>query len=61
MFCAGVSDGGKDACQGDSGGPLTTSGIQKGIISWGVRCANSEFPGIYTNIAQFRTWIDSVV
>lgn len=60
MFCAGVKGGGKDACQGDSGGPLTTNGVQMGIISWGVRCADADIPGIYTNVAQFRTWIDSV-
>lgn len=61
MFCAGIRGGGKDACQGDSGGPLTTNGVLIGIISWGVRCADADIPGIYTNVAQFRTWIDSVI
>lgn len=61
MFCSGVPGGGKDACQGDSGGPLHTNGVLIGIISWGVRCADADIPGIYTNVAQFRTWIDSVI
>ncbi|XP_031636234.1 trypsin alpha-like [Contarinia nasturtii] len=61
MFCSGVKDMSRDACQGDSGGPLTTNGIQIGIISWGVSCADKRYPGVYTNVALFRKWIDSVL
>lgn len=61
MFCSGVRNGGRDACQGDSGGPLTVNGIQIGIVSWGVECGHRKFPGVYTNIALFRKWIDSVL
>lgn len=61
MFCSGVAGGGRDACQGDSGGPLATNGLQIGIISWGVGCGDPRFPGVYTNIALFRKWIDSVL
>jgi len=52
-----------DACQGDSGGPLTctTSNEQDvtlvGITSWGIRCGDRAFPGVYTNVASFMKWI----
>lgn len=61
MFCSGVAGGGRDACQGDSGGPLETNGVQIGIISWGTGCADVKHPGVYTNVAMFRKWIDSVL
>lgn len=46
---------------GDSGGPMSAQGIQIGIISWGVHCGHREYPGVYTNVSQFREWIDSVL
>ena len=54
MVCAGVPEGGKDACQGDSGGALLLkkSGKQVGIVSWGKGCAQKEYPGVYTNLAD---------
>ena len=48
MLCALGSD--RDACQGDSGGPLIYTGskaeedVQVGIVSWGLGCAQPEFP-----------------
>ncbi|CAH1405346.1 unnamed protein product [Nezara viridula] len=59
IICArGYKD---DACQGDSGGPLLINGrkqaILAGIISWGVNCANQNYPGIYTNVKYFLPWI----
>ncbi|KAH8248931.1 hypothetical protein KR032_004354, partial [Drosophila birchii] len=50
---------GKDACQGDSGGPLVDikSGELIGIISWGVGCADSKYPGIYADVSFFQDWI----
>ncbi|XP_049831505.1 trypsin-1-like [Schistocerca gregaria] len=57
MICAGVNGGGKDACQGDSGGPLVSGSTQVGIVSWGNECALADYPGVYTNVANLRSWI----
>lgn len=52
MLCA--KDSNQDSCQGDSGGPLVMKGndssgandVQVGVVSWGVGCADSSFPGV---------------
>lgn len=59
MLCAGVSGGGKDACQGDSGGPLIIGSTLVGIVSWGSGCARPDYPGVYSNVAYLRNWIDA--
>lgn len=56
MICAGLA--GHDSCQGDSGGPLVAGGVQVGIVSWGYGCARPGYPGVYSNIAQLRGFID---
>ncbi|KAJ8932957.1 hypothetical protein NQ314_014336 [Rhamnusium bicolor] len=61
MFCAGYPAGGKDTCQGDSGGPLVLSGTLIGITSWGDICGQANSPGVYTNLALFRSYVDSVL
>ena len=62
MFWAGeVGEGGKDACQGDSGGPVTYNGNVVGATSWGYGCAYPNYPGVYTDLAMFRDFIDENV
>jgi len=65
MICAGLTDGGRDSCQGDSGGPLVIADQRQmkrvlvGTVSWGRSCALAGFPGVYTNIFQFKKWISN--
>jgi trypsin len=60
MFCAGVSEGGKDSCNGDSGGPLVAYGKLSGIVSWGDECAREGFPGVYASVAVLKSWVTAV-
>lgn len=66
QYCAYDPNAKNDSCQGDSGGPLqhfpggTNMGEILGIVSYGVSCG-SELPGLYTKIAYFLDWIESIV
>ncbi|XP_072447419.1 serine protease 52-like [Chiloscyllium punctatum] len=66
MLCAGYEEGGRDACQGDSGGPLMCQGmnseswIQVGIVSWGSGCGQSRSPGVYTLLANYLDWLETM-
>ncbi|NNC76097.1 MAG: serine protease, partial [Acidimicrobiia bacterium] len=64
-LCAGdIYNGGEDTCQGDSGGPILVPGgsgwLQAGVTSWGIGCA-TIVPGVYTEVAAFRDWIDETM
>lgn len=67
FVCAG-GEAGVDTCQGDGGSPLvclteveTERYFQVGIVAGGVGCGGYKIPGLYTNIAIFREWIDKQV
>lgn len=53
---------GADSCKGDSGGALVCDidGVLTllGIVSKGKMCNKRGYPGIYTNIQSYRTWMD---
>ncbi|XP_054169324.1 clotting factor G beta subunit-like [Oppia nitens] len=61
LMCAGIIGGGKDSCQGDSGGPLAMAiddqWYEMGIVSFGYKCAEPGFPGIYTRVKHHMDWI----
>ncbi|CAH3030869.1 unnamed protein product, partial [Porites evermanni] len=65
MICAGFQAGKIDSCKGDSGGPFVCKDrgryVLVGATSWGVGCAQADQPGVYTDIKDFRTWIDGVI
>jgi len=68
MICAGDIKSGKvDACQGDSGGPMVwlddkTKQIKLiGVTSFGYRCAQPGFPGVYAELTTALEWVKKVI
>lgn len=52
--------------QGDSGGPMMSPSPQNykfyyivGIVSYGFKCAEPGFPGVYTKVTAFLDFITS--
>ena len=71
MVCAGYPRGGKGACFGDSGGPLVIQNPNQdyrweltGLASFvsppidGLKCAQPGFPTVYTDVYEYRDWIE---
>lgn len=68
VFCAGYKTGEEEAgaAAGDSGGPVwVESGASKkiiGLVSGGINpWTIADTPGVFTKVALFRPWIDSVM
>ena len=62
MLCAGYFGGGRDSCVGDSGGPLLDlEGKQVGVVSWGLGCAQQEYPGVYARVSFAMDWIQKTI
>ncbi len=63
MICAQATLSGNrivDSCSGDSGGPIfaeCANGdvVLVGVVSWGVACAEAEYPGVYTRLSMYST------
>lgn len=60
MVCGAAA--GADACNGDSGGPLTVQddkgrSVLTGVVSWGIQCGNSRYPGVYARVSHVIDWI----
>ncbi|KAH3800010.1 hypothetical protein DPMN_153634 [Dreissena polymorpha] len=64
MVCAADFDHGVDTCQGDSGGPLVCDigGIfyVLGATSFGYKCAEPGYPGVYARISAMLPWIETM-
>nr|XP_016928491.1 seminase [Drosophila suzukii] len=54
-FCA--RSNGRDSCTGDSGGGAIFNNQLCGIVSWGLGCADSKYPGVYTSVHRTRSFI----
>ena len=72
MLCANNIKEKQDACSGDSGGPLlaklpTLNSFKPaswsliGIVSWGIGCSLSKYPGVYSRVASEIDWIENTI
>ncbi|CAF3541616.1 unnamed protein product [Rotaria sordida] len=64
QFCTGFLKDGRDPCYGDSGGPIlqwmSNRWEQVGIASYS-RCGIPGYPSIYTRLAYYIDWINSII
>lgn len=49
--------------QGDSGGALVSKQgalwVGIGVVSFGIGCAEAQYPGVYARVSQYQSWINS--
>ncbi|ALC47976.1 CG11313 [Drosophila busckii] len=60
QLCAG-GEFARDSCDGDSGGPLmrlTSAWFLEGVVSFGNRCGLAGWPGVYTRVSEYISWIE---
>ncbi|KAM4717147.1 mast cell tryptase-like [Anableps anableps] len=65
MICAGPDFRGKGFCDKDFGGPLVALNgsrwVQAGVVSFARGCGYPKFPGVYTRVSRYQTWINSQI
>uniref|UniRef100_A0A8C5ASP0 Peptidase S1 domain-containing protein n=1 Tax=Gadus morhua TaxID=8049 RepID=A0A8C5ASP0_GADMO len=65
LLCAGTVDENqevRDTCWTEAGNPLICNGVQVGITSFSMGCANSAKPGVYTFLSkQYIDWINKIM
>lgn len=60
QFCAGGKEG-ENACFLDEGDPLVCNGELAGIMSHSFNCGKNKKPSVYTEVYQYRDWIDTTI
>lgn len=62
FLCAGGTNG-RDACVGDGGAPLVCQvnslWYVVGLVAWGIGCGSTNVPGVYMNVTNYISWIQS--
>uniref|UniRef100_A0A8C3FFR0 Peptidase S1 domain-containing protein n=1 Tax=Chrysemys picta bellii TaxID=8478 RepID=A0A8C3FFR0_CHRPI len=72
MICAGYINSPNGFCKGDSGGPLACeqngTWYLAGVVSWfmtgkvnGIVCSEPKFPGVFTRVTAYDSWIQKEV
>ncbi|XP_047534170.1 trypsin, alkaline B-like [Vanessa atalanta] len=46
-------------CTQDSGGPLLHNNVIVGVVSFGGRCGQAQFPGGFARVSRYTSWIRS--
>ncbi|XP_050544572.1 venom protease-like [Daktulosphaira vitifoliae] len=61
ILCTGYKTGGIDTCYGDSGGPMVLEIEEQsyliGVLSFGLKCGEPNFPVVYSRLTYFVDWI----